>query len=192
MLIGILAYLLIGFVLNLFGILAKSRKQEFKDTDFINFRNSLLGVKLVPKWKLLLYKIIITVISILLFPIFYVIVYKGNYKKKVIEKQHTAKAKDTRLYFHSNISGVGILTCKTCSHSEKITSAVHGYTDEDEPWSLCSYQCQGCGKFHKVSNEMEKAGSVLCECGGELTREKPVFCPQCKTFELSYKMSYIT
>jgi hypothetical protein len=26
-------------------------------------------------------------------------------------------------------------------------------------------QCQGCGKFHEVTDEMEKDGNLLCECG---------------------------
>ncbi len=34
--------------------------------------------------------------------------------------------------------------------------------------------------------------SLICECGGRLDREKVLFCPNCKSLDLSYSMEYIT
>jgi len=34
--------------------------------------------------------------------------------------------------------------------------------------------------------------SLFCECGGELDRENVLFCPNCKSLDLSYSMEYIT
>jgi hypothetical protein len=46
----------------------------------------------------------------------------------------------------------------------------------------------------KSRDDFEKAyrATLLCECGGNLDREKTLFCPSCKSTKLSYSMEYIT
>ena len=46
----------------------------------------------------------------------------------------------------------------------------------------------------KNRDDFEKAyrATLFCECGGSLDREKTLFCPNCKSTNLSYLMEYIT
>ncbi len=41
-----------------------------------------------------------------------------------------------------------------------------------------------------MANDYEQ--SLVCECGGVLERDKVIFCPSCKSKNLSYQMQYIT
>ena len=117
-------------------------------------------------------------------------VHKAKKREQKEEKIYAAKPKDTRLYFQYNIPGVGEITCKSCGYNQKLTGSWHSNT-KDEIYGT-GYQCQGCGKFHELRNESNDVKIGACECGGDLERTKPLFCPECKSFELSYRMSYIT
>ncbi len=46
----------------------------------------------------------------------------------------------------------------------------------------------------KSRDDFEKTyrSTLFCECGGNLDREKTLFCPNCKSTNLSYSMEYIT
>jgi hypothetical protein len=46
-------------------------------------------------------------------------------------------------------------------------------------------------KIRDDSNAAYQA-TLFCECGGSLDREKALFCPSCKSTNLSYSMKYIT
>jgi len=76
---------------------------------------------------------------------------------------------------------------------EKIISFVHSFDDEGESSDGCTgYQCQSCGKFCTLDDFEVKAKPEVCSCGGELSRDKALFCPQCKSKSLRYDMEFIT
>jgi len=47
-------------------------------------------------------------------------------------------------------------------------------------------------KSRREAFEKSYQATLLCECGGGLDREKPLFCPCCKSTNLSYSMECIT
>ena len=87
------------------------------------------------------------------------------------------------LYFQ-NITGVGDIQCFECKNKEQITSFIHGIHS-----ATTGYQCQSCGKFHSIGN-WDKID--YCDCGGKLERDKPLFCPKCKSNRLNYEVIYMT
>lgn len=47
-------------------------------------------------------------------------------------------------------------------------------------------------KKHREDFEEAYQATLYCECGGRLEREEALFCPDCKSLDLSYDMIYIT
>jgi len=47
-------------------------------------------------------------------------------------------------------------------------------------------------KKHREDFEAAYEATLICECGGHLEREEALFCPDCKSLNLSYDMKYIT
>jgi predicted nucleic acid-binding Zn ribbon protein len=94
---------------------------------------------------------------------------------------------DGKLRF-SHMGGKGNFYCTECGYSQELVSFLHGISD----WSKTGYQCQKCGKFHEIVRDHELTEEPECDCGGSLSREKPLFCPVCKTFKVGYHMTLIT
>lgn len=78
----------------------------------------------------------------------------------------------------SKMGSIGELRCLKCNHTEMVAS----YTRLGE-----GYQCQSCGKFHNIKRNAELP---ICDCGGELDRDKPVFCSNCKSFSVKFNLKY--
>lgn len=91
------------------------------------------------------------------------------------------------------MGGGGSIHCFDCKHEERITSFTHGAFE-----AFLGYQCQVCGKFHTLKSESEEYHKIniidplICDCGGELSRDKHLFCPECKSTRMSYGMRYMT
>lgn len=91
------------------------------------------------------------------------------------------------------MGGVGSIQCFDCKYEKEIISFIRGVCE-----STIGYQCQSCGKTHELKSisdeyrEINIIDSLICDCGGELSRDKSLFCPECKSTRMSYKMSYIT
>ena len=91
------------------------------------------------------------------------------------------------------MGGVGSIQCFDCKYEKEIISFIRGVCE-----STIGYQCQSCGKTHELKSisdeyrEIKIIDSLICDCGGELSRDKSLFCPECKSTRMSYKMSYIT
>ena len=95
---------------------------------------------------------------------------------------------------YSKMSGAGTISCCDCGYKEDITSFLHWlYNSDSGIYDECStgYQCQTCGKFHALSRKEER-NNRQCDCGGNLEREKPIFCPHCKSKNIKYGMAYMT
>jgi|GEM_PF-2861408 len=105
-------------------------------------------------------------------------------KKRRIDTQ--TENRDSGLFFHY-MGGAGELYCKDCNYREEITSFMHGMNG-----SVSGVQCQSCGKLHAISNWIEEDKQTNCECGGMLSRDNAVFCPQCKSNKVRYEVYCIT
>ena len=92
-----------------------------------------------------------------------------------------------RLLYYDMTCGEGKIYCNQCGYSENIISFLHGFTD-----SKTGYQCQSCGKFHTIVSNGDNPGMMKCSCGGELDREKPLFCPVCKSRIVSFQLRRLT
>lgn len=84
----------------------------------------------------------------------------------------------------NSINGYGPVTCKVCGHTENITAFTHGVKEHEE-----GAQCQTCGTFHTIPHNSDKC---KCECGGMLSRERPIFCPTCKSRHMTYFADYLS
>ena len=47
-------------------------------------------------------------------------------------------------------------------------------------------------KNKRRESENAYKASLFCECGGGLDRDNVLFCPSCKSLDLTYSMEYIT
>ena len=117
------------------------------------------------------------------------IIKKGS---KTIRTDEPMEKEDYSIYYWQ-MGGAGTIICKDCGYKEDIVSFLHSFDGEGNPsdgrWG---YQCQSCGRFHTLNDSQRAEKPLICPCGGELSRDKPLFCPQCKSTNLRYKMSYIT
>ena len=93
---------------------------------------------------------------------------------------------DNRLYYWK-MGGKVIISCVECDFDETIVSFLHGLS-----WTSSGYQCQKCGKFHAIEHDMSNSKGKSCDCGGKLDRDKPIFCPNCISFNVTYHILYIT
>ena len=107
--------------------------------------------------------------------------------KRNIEAELAKIKVDDNLLYYNRIGGAGIISCNECDFKQEIVSFTHGYKT-----STTGYQCKECGKFHKITDDNIKSNIFNCECGGKLERDFPLFCPKCKSYNVSYNMRYIT
>jgi len=118
---------------------------------------------------------------------------RSKQKRAIQEMKDAIYSKQPRrgeLSFIYGMGGKGKLYCKNCFHQEEVVSFLHGFGED--PWSSTGYQCQSCGKFHAIEYDHKLAKLPDCECGGELSREKIVFCPVCRSNNVEYKCIMIT
>lgn len=94
---------------------------------------------------------------------------------------------DGKLRF-SRMGGKGNFYCNECGYEQELVSFLHGIQD----WTSTGYQCQACGKFHEIERDHELTAEPMCDCGGSLSREKPLFCPVCRSYKVGYHMTLIT
>jgi hypothetical protein len=97
------------------------------------------------------------------------------------------------LFFHQ-MGGSGSIVCRECGHEKKLISHLHGFSvDLKDTISTLGYQCQKCGKFQeRRSTPQKREIDLACECGGQIDREKPLFCLKCKSYDLEYHGTFIT
>lgn len=101
---------------------------------------------------------------------------------------------ENKLIF-SKMGGVGNLNCLDCHHIESILTFMHGFDPElGVRCATYGFQCQSCGKFHKVSHNERDGFKTIhdCECGGKIENEKAVFCPKCKSENVEFKTSFFS
>jgi hypothetical protein len=186
--IGVI-YILIGILLGTVGPVGKDISKEVERARGTPLTNAFYEREAPAETKLLLFRVIVTLGFILLWPFFIYGIFKERRREIELEKRLEEKSKG--LWF-SYMGGHGKITCKDCDHSEEVTSFIHGINS-----SSSGFQCQSCGKFSSIksggpgkANQYEE--SLICSCGGILERDKVLFCPSCKSQNLSYLTMYIT
>ena len=187
--ISIGIYIAIGILLVSIGPVAENISKEIDRARGTPLSNAFMEREQPSERKLLLARITITIGFILLWIVFIWGILKEHWNIQDTRKRVHEKSKG--LWF-SYMGGHGAIRCKDCDHTEEVTSFIHGTNS-----SSSGFQCQGCGKFASIrsggpgkANEYEDG--LVCECGGSLERKKVLFCPQCKSEDLSYRTLYIT
>ena len=182
-------YLLTGILLGTVGPVGKDISKEVERARGSSLTNAFMEREAPSETKLLLFRIIVTLGFILLWPFFIYGIMKERRREIALEKRLEENSKG--LWF-SYMGGHGKITCKDCDHSEEVTSFIHGINS-----SSSGFQCQGCGKLSSIksggpgrANQYEE--SLQCSCGSNLERDKVIFCPSCKSLNLSYQTLYIT
>jgi len=128
--------------------------------------------------------------------------------RKILSVYELIEKRNKKLYF-SHLGGLDTISCFDCGYKEDVVSFLHGLKradcdkdcedeDCDEESDECfegaaiGYQCQSCGKFHELNEIENKVKPLICPCGGELSRDKHLFCPKCKSTNMKYNCRIIT
>lgn len=183
-------YLVIGVLLAAFGPAAKEISAEIVRARGNALLHAYMETQAPSELKLFLFRIVITGGFIVLWPVFIVSILKSQRKSQAeLEEVLNEHAKGLKFPY---MGGCGTIVCKECHFSQSITSFTHGHES-----STSGYQCQSCGDFHSIrtggpGNASEIKDSLLCNCGGQLDREKVVFCPSCKSTQMAYSVEFMT
>ena len=188
--IVLVIYFFVGTLLATIGPAGKDITVEVDRIRGSSLLDAYLEREPPSKLKLWVFRAFITAGFILLWPVFIF----GIMKAQKNTKEQDQVFEDERaqgLWFHY-LGGYGAISCKDCMHSESITSFTHGRDS-----STAGFQCQSCGKFAAIRSggpgkAEEYQSSLNCECGGKFEREKVLFCPECRSKNLSYDMEFIT
>jgi len=91
--------------------------------------------------------------------------------------------------FFSKLKGFGEIKCNDCDFSQRISGHTHSGKNRTN-----AYQCKNCGKFEDVKTTVgDEPPKLICNnCGGQLTRDEQLFCPECKSKNISYGLMFMT
>ena len=189
--IGCAVYLLIGLLLGTIGPAGKNISEEVQRARGTPFTNEIMDRDQPSELKLTLFRLTVTIGFILLWPLFIYGIVKEQRKDEAASNAFEEKLRQG-LWFQYNMGGCGTVTCGDCNHSESVTSFIHGIDS-----SSTGFQCQSCGKLEAIESggpgrANEYARSLKCECGGSFERDKVIFCPTCKSKNMTYHMDFIT
>jgi len=188
--IVLVIYLVIGILLATIGPAGKDITVEVDRIRGSSLLDAYLEREPPSDLKLWTFRVIITAGFVLLWPVFIFGIMKAQ-KNAREQDQAFEDERSQGLWFHY-LGGYGSISCNVCMHNESITSFTHGRDS-----STAGFQCQACGKFAAIRSggqgkATEYKSSLICECGGKFEREKVLFCPECRSKNLSYDMEFIT
>jgi hypothetical protein len=169
-------YLVLGAILNFVGPVALELKNRKKRTG--------------AWWQTFLHGVMARPILIVFYPIWFITKAVDDIKTKAFETEYKKNYRDGLLYFERHIPGTGTIKCNRCDFSQDIVGFLHGGLPGS--WSRAGVQCQTCGKFHKIGIGIVKTSNQKCNCGGILARGEALFCPSCKSNDLTYGLKYMT
>lgn len=185
-----LPYLALGLVFCLIGPLSKRIKETIAKHTLPSSSDIFLGTPPVPLGKKILIIVVLFTVSIAFYPLFYVVIIIDYFREKSFNKNVKQEQPQDNLLNFNYIPGAGIISCNKCDFNIKIVSFIHG-EDEDDLRTI-GYQCQNCGEFQSITDNAGNPKSTICSCGGTLERDNPIFCPKCKSENITYKMEIIT
>lgn len=188
--IVLMAYLVVGSYLATWGPAGKVIAEEIERARGSSLLNAYMERQPPSEGKLFLFRIVITTVFVLLWPVF--IVGMLNAQRMAKKESMAFENKPSQGQFFQYLGGCGSITCIDCKHNESITSFTHGRQS-----STAGFQCQSCGCFAAIQSggpgeTRNYKSSLICECGGRFEREKVLFCPECRSKNLSYDLEFIT
>lgn len=185
----ILIYFIIGILSCKIGPIARFLNEKFKESKGIPIINPSSQKPKTRRKVEIATKITMRIIVVLIFPLLYFL-WAYDYFRPSQKNINSIPIKvDNYLYF-SRMKGKGKIHCNECGFEEKIVSFLHGF---GQPlWTNTGFQCQNCGMFHQIEFDSNNSKGVKCECGGNLDNQKPLFCPKCRTKNMSYYVEYLT
>ena len=161
----------------------------------ILYHRTKYAKRIPDKWKgkstirLALYYVLRSVLFLIVWPGLVAHLYIPKFQPILEIKIKYEKWKYSRHTYLCNNIGVGAIECKECGHKERVILAVHHQVDCDY---RLGYQCQKCGKHIAIADPFKYKKLPECECGGKLSRKKPVFCSECGSKNEVYHRIYIT
>lgn len=188
----LLIYLTIGVVLILIGPLAQKIKAVIIRLELDSKIRKSWRKEIITNWKIITFIAILKILGILFYPLLYILLIQDYFfKRKQNQKVQGAKYNENYLHF-TQIGGAGNLSCLECDFEKEIVSFLHGF--EVNSISSTGYQCEKCGDLKAIEGVYSNLinTKTICKCGGELSRDNPIFCPVCKGKKLKYTMRYIT
>lgn len=184
----VLIYLSIGVLINLYGPMAKAIRESPAKRKQMS-RNAKKGLtSLLYALQRFMIQVFLRTMVLLFYPLLYVLYFIDNMRRRIPADSEPFGLEKDMLYFRK-CSGVGVIRCRECDYNQEVVVLIHG-------GNMCDfksgYQCQKCGKFHVIASGMRGKNEIVCECGGVLADDQPLLCPQCKSINIYYWMSYIT
>jgi hypothetical protein len=154
--------------------------------------NAMTGREAPPDWKVTVLRVLLTLGLVLLWPIAFISLWQEKRQRDAWDREYAARVAQGLEY--SRMGGVGEICCDACGFRQEITSFTHGLTSGPEASADQGRQCLQCGKFTTVHLQGNPPVNAIprCECGGELSLDHVLFCPQCRSKRLRYDMDYIT
>ncbi len=190
--LGACIYLIVGLCLVVVGPAARSLSDQVSRIRGSDLANALTSREKVPDGKLLAFRLTLSIVFALLWPLILVSVLRE--KTKADTERRAWKLRVESGIEFSRMGGAGAIHCSACGFEQDLVSFTHGYTDDGERCCHQSCQCLSCGKFIAVHGIGEPAHFTVtsCECGGEFSRDHVLFCPKCRSRDLRYDMHFIT
>jgi hypothetical protein len=185
-------YCIIGCVILIVGPVHREIEREVAKTRGSPLANAMTGREQMSEGRLLAFRVTVSLGAALMWPVALVSVLRSQ-AREAEEQKKWAQRIAAGLEF-SRMGGAGEIDCHDCGFHEEITSFLHGYAADGERCCDTGQQCLSCGKFQTVHGEGDPArySVTQCQCGGQLSRDHVLFCPQCKSKNLRYRMQMIT
>jgi DNA-directed RNA polymerase subunit RPC12/RpoP len=96
------------------------------------------------------------------------------------------------LYYQNLHGAQGHIHCSNCSDFVLVHVNWFKWNLRDGKAGIkTSYQCLLCGEFRNL-DLLQDQQIGLCSCGGTLSNKHQLFCPNCKSFDLRYKVYFFT
>ena len=172
---AILYYFVIGIILNIIGPLAQKMKEEIIKIYKPSLSDIILEREPIPLWKRMSVITVLLILSVVFYPVLFIIITIDYFRKKSFDKKPKPVYEDDGLLYYSQMGGAGIIQCNECDFREDIVSFIHGMDE----YACTGHQCQVCGMFKGIEqHKMNETLNTKCECGGNLERDEPLFCPE--------------
>ena len=154
--IVLLVYLLIGIILVAVGPAKKSIAQAIADERRKRFVNEMKGRPSMSDGYLLLYRVILSLGTVLFWPVLLKGILQEQREKKLEKLQESLPVRKELRF--DRMGGYGSVSCGQCDFSQKITSFTHGVKNGND-YGNSGYQCQTCGNFSSRGFEQPFADS---------------------------------
>jgi hypothetical protein len=193
MIVHLLAcYGIIGCAIVLVGPVRLQIEHEVAKMRGSPLANTMTGREPVSEGRLLGFRVAVSLGAAVMWPVTLVSVLRTQ-SREADEQKNWERRVAGGLEF-SRIGGAGEIDCHDCGFRQNFTSFLHGYSSDGERCCDAGWQCLSCGRLQTVHGEGDPAqySVTRCECGGQLSRDHILFCPQCKSKSLHYRMEMIT